>query len=138
MLTEFFCPWIRNYEEIIRLASDNIPMIHRMTDTSLNLPLMIFKIINERKPYESPRLMLLVKGIRMIVKKAGIPSSRSIKLIFWIFRNMYNPTITRAGAVAYPGTIWMIGAKKGAIKNSMPTRTEDKPVLAPAEIPEAD
>ena len=48
------------------------------------------------------------------------------------------PTIIRAGAVAYPGTILISGAKKGAIKNRMPTIIDERPVLAPAEIPEAD
>mgnify|MGYP001549900720 CR=1 FL=1 len=74
----------------------------------------------------------------MMVKNAGIPSSRSVKFIFWIFLNMKMPTMIRAGAVASPGTIWIRGAKNGAIKNKRPTIIDERPVLAPAEIPEAD
>jgi len=43
---------------------------------------MVFRIIKEIKPYDNPRLMLLVKGIIIMVKNAGIPSSKSVKLIF--------------------------------------------------------
>ena len=44
----------------------------------------------------------------------------------------------RAGAVAKPGTISMTGAKKGAARKSTPVTIAANPVLAPAEIPDAD
>ena len=63
-------------------------------------------------PQRIPWVIENVRGIRIIVKKAGKPSSIFENAISRTLLNIDAPTRIRTGAVAYSGTIPAIGAIK--------------------------
>ena len=70
-----------------------------------------------------------------MVRKAGIDSVISEKLISLIFLIIILPTIIIAGAVAKAGMSPARGANTKARKKPKPTTTAVKPVLPPSLIP---
>lgn len=84
-----------------------------------------------------PSAMLYVKGIIIIVRKAGIASVKSSKFTSLIGDIMNNPTITRTGAVAALGIIRNRGDRKRATKKRMAVVKAVSPVFPPSATPEA-
>ncbi len=122
----------------MRLIADNKPTTHMTEDIFFISPLTTAIKIYERKPTVKPVAILKVKGIRIIVKKAGTAMLKSVKSISLIFLNIKTPTMIKAGAVAKAGTVAMIGEKNNASKKNVPVTMDARPVLAPSAIPEAD
>src|SRR3712207_1772427 len=89
-------------------------------------------------PRLNPILILYVKGIIIIIIKAGTKVFKSLKSKNCTFLNIYTPTIIRAGAVAYPGTTPTKGANTKDNTNRIAVTTDANPVLAPAAIPAED
>jgi hypothetical protein len=106
-------------------------------EISLNLPVNAFKSTNESTPNKIPSEIEYVKGIITIVKKAGIDSVKSSKLIFFTGVIIIAPTKIRAGAVAAPGIIRNIGERNNARSISPATVSEVKPVRPPSLTPAA-
>ena len=79
--------------------------------------------------------MLPVKGIIVIVKKAGTACDKSVKSIFKTPSNIITPTIIKAGAVAKDGMAKKIGDKKSAAKKQIAVVIAVSPVLPPAITP---
>jgi len=113
-------------------------MIHMTGWISRKFPEIDFRMVQNRKPKVSPILMLYVKGIRMMIMKAETVSAQCSMGILVMFLNMKIPTTTNAGAVAYEGTIPIMGVTKRAARKRILTVKAVKPVRPPSSIPEAD
>ena len=70
-----------------------------------------------------------------MIKNAGKPSVKSLKLICSIFFIIRAPSIIRIGAIAAFGIIFINGINSNDNKNSNPVIKDERPVLPPAAIP---
>lgn len=104
---------------------------------SFVLPERSFIMVKLSIPKITPCAILYVKGMKIMVMKAGNPLLTSLKSIFPTELIINKPIIINAGAVAAAGTIKKIGAKKRASKNMMEVLTLVSPVRPPAATPEA-
>src|SRR5688572_7594555 len=87
------------------------------------------------KPQSIPWVMEKVRGMRIIVKNAGMPSSIREKLIELTLLNIAAPTKIITGAVAKGGTIAASGARKKHGKKQSAVNTEVNPVRPPLFMP---
>src|SRR5213079_3411800 len=87
------------------------------------------------KPQRMPWVIENVRGIRMIVRKAGSPSSIFENPISATLLNIDAPTRIRTGAVAYAGTMPASGARKKQGRKQSAVKTEVKPVRPPMLMP---
>ena len=78
------------------------------------------------KPQSMPWVIEKVRGIRIIVKKAGRPSSIFRNSIWLTLLNIDAPTRTSTGAVAYAGTMPAKGARKKHGRKQRAVKTEVK------------
>ena len=90
-------------------------------------------------PTETPPMMLLLKGMPVKIRKAGIPSVQSSHWISETERIIIAPTTTRAPEVTggYPATAVMTGLKNIASRKQMPITMAVRPVFPPASAPAA-
>ena len=72
-----------------------------------------------------------------MIKKAGNPSEKSCREMFWIDVIIRPPIIIKTGAMAESGMILKIGIKNSDVKNNNPVVIAVIPVRPPAEMPEA-
>src|SRR5437867_4215 len=86
-------------------------------------------------PQRIPWVIENVRGMRIIVKKAGRPSSILEKAIWPTLLNIDAPTRIKTGAVAYDGTMPAIGARKKHGKKQSAVKTEVRPVRPPRLMP---
>lgn len=90
------------------------------------------------KPTAIPVAIEPVKGIMIIVRKAGTANSKRFQSICPNEDTIKTPTIISAGAVTALVTTDNTGEKNNASKNKIPVTIEAKPVRAPAATPEDD
>ncbi len=96
-------------------------------------------IINhDNIPQTIPSEIDNVKGIKIIVIKAGIDSRASFQFTNLTEHIIKLPTMTNAGATTNNGTIMTRGARNKNGRKSNPTTTETNPVRPPAVMPVAD
>ncbi len=81
---------------------------------------------------------LKVKGIIMLVKKAGMAWLMSAQSMCCDSPIIMAPTRIRMGAVAAVGTFPKSGARKTEAKKRRPTTTAVRPVRPPSRMPAAD
>jgi hypothetical protein len=86
-------------------------------------------------PQRIPWVIENVRGMRIIVKKTGRPSSILEKTIWPTLLNIDAPTRINTGAVTYNGTIPAIGARKKQGKKQSAVNTEVRTVSTPTFIP---
>ena len=94
--------------------------------------------IQLRIPQIIPWDMEKVKGIRIIIKKAGMASSKFFQLIFLIGSIIKAPTITKTGAVETSGSMDKSGDKNIKGKKSKAVTSAVRPVLPPSCSPVED
>src|SRR6185503_10235146 len=87
------------------------------------------------KPQSIPWVIEKVRGIRIIVKNAGNPSSIRAKFIEPTLLNIAAPTKTKTGVVAKGGTMPASGARKKHGRKQSAVNTEVKPVRPPLLMP---
>ena len=106
-------------------------------ETSFVFPLKSFRATYDTIPNAIPSEILNMKGIIMIVKKAGMASVKSSRSISLIGDIMKSPTIINAEAVAAPGINTKNGDRNKARPNITAVDKAVKPVRPPAATPDA-
>ena len=89
-------------------------------------------------PMPMPTVIEYPKGMKTIVRKAGMATARSVQSILETCCIMRNPTATSAGAAASLGTTAASGERNVAKRKKTPVATEARPVRAPSATPVAD
>src|ERR1043165_3855905 len=86
-------------------------------------------------PQRIPWVIEKVRGIRIIVKNGGSPSSIFAKSIWLTLRNIDAPTRSSTGEVAYSGTMPASGARKKHGRKQSAVNTDVQPVRPPLWMP---
>lgn len=110
--------------------------IHVTIEISFIFPVIVFNTTYERIPYTIPSAILYENGIITIVKKAGMPSVGSLKLISSTALIIKKPTMIKAGVVAAAGMSKNSGENIKAMMNNAPVVIEVKPVRPPDATPD--